>query len=167
MNNISFLIINLLLLATPFNSIFANVSFFDPCPEDTEVAPSDLPASIVTYISSNFTNATLGEAEKYNVNGVITFMVELESEDNSIDDTELVFDAEGAFLGSYLEPEEEKKIELPDLALDNLNSAFQDVAVEEVEMNLGWNGVILYEVELENNQEILLDVKGNMVCVKD
>lgn len=141
-------------------------SFAEPCPADDEIEISELPANVAIYVAANYPEAKVDDPEKYTVNGVITYKIELKSKDEVIKDTELVFDAQGNFLGSFVEQDVEISA-LPELALNNLGTAFTGIEIDDVEMEISWTGAPIFEVDLKNGVEVILDEKGNMICEDD
>ena len=137
-----------------------------PCPDDVEIELTDLPAAIESYVSANYTDAKVDDPEQYSVNGVVTYKIELKSEDKILDDTELVFDVNGNFLGSFVEQDINPSA-LPEAAFTNLGAAFAGIEIEDIEMQISWTGEPIYEVDLKNGIEVILDQKGNMVCEDD
>ncbi|WP_300434318.1 PepSY-like domain-containing protein [Christiangramia sp.] len=123
---------------------------------DASISTSTLPQNILDYITDNYPGLTIIEAEiEDNQNYEITLS----------DDTELVFDSEGNFLGEDTDEEddfgdEEVEVsELPQNILDFIAQNYPGVAIEEAELENNGN----YEVELENDVELIFDGDGNFL----
>lgn len=61
--------------------------------KDEKVAVADLPPGIVSYISENYPESTIKEAEREKENGAVIYEVELNTGE------ELIFDENGTFIG--------------------------------------------------------------------
>ena len=141
-----------------FLSSFGNTNN-DPCPSGKEMDLQELPATISTFISSNYPGVEIDDIKQYNVDGITTFRIELEGTDES----ELVFDTNGVLIGSFLEEDIDQSA-LPSQAMVNLNKLFEGMAIKGLNMEISWTGSPVYEVELSNGIEARLDMQGNMVC---
>tara|TARA_R100000935_G_C2802858_1_gene151313 strand:+ start:319 stop:1065 length:747 start_codon:yes stop_codon:yes gene_type:complete len=123
---------------------------------DAYVNPASLPQSILTYISSNYPNNTITEAEVEDNNN---YEVEL---DNGL---ELVFDHQGNFLGidddsnDNFGDEDIAVGDLPENILTFINTHFPGVTIEGAEMENNGN----YEVELSDDTELVFDTNGNFL----
>lgn len=123
---------------------------------DVYVKTSELPQPILDYISTNYPDLTIKEAELED-NG--NYEVELS------DDNELIFDASGTFLGIDDDLDDDfgdseiSASELPQNILDFLEEYYPGVGVEEAEIENNGN----YEVELNNDVEIIFDAEGNFL----
>lgn len=123
---------------------------------DASIIASTLPQNILDYITDNYPGLTIIEAEiEDNQNYEITLS----------DDTELVFDSEGNFLGEDTDEEddfgdEEVEVsELPQNILDFIAQNYPGVVIEEAELENNGN----YEIELENDVELIFDPEGNFL----
>lgn len=124
----------------------------------------DYPTAIDDYIASNYPDLTIDE-------------VELEEDGNFVvtlsDDTELRFDADGVFIeilptedeeeedGEEDEEDGEEVTEWPVAIDDYVANNYPDAEIDEVELN----GDGTYEVELDNDTELLFDADGNFLEV--
>ena len=126
---------------------------------DTYVKTSALPQSILDYITTNYPDKTIREAELEDNNN---YEVELN------DGMELVFNAAGEFLGIDDDADDadddfgDRDIaasELPQKIKDFLAENYSGASVEEAEIENNGN----YEVELDNDVEIIFDADGNFL----
>ena len=129
--------------------------------DDEDIAPANLPANIREFITTYFPGTTVEEAEREN-NG--NFEVELSN------DEELIFDADGNFLGRAEDDDEDERDE-EDIAVEDLPQAVQDyiaanypgVAVIEAEREDDGK----FEVTLSNGVELHFDAEGNFIEAED
>ncbi|SHG71611.1 Putative beta-lactamase-inhibitor-like, PepSY-like [Salegentibacter echinorum] len=123
---------------------------------DTHVKTSSLPQPILDYITANYPDKTIREVELEENNN---YEVEL------LDGTELIFNSAGEFLGVDDDGEDDfgdrdiAASELPQNIKDFLEKHYAGIAVEEAEIENNGN----YEVELENDVEIIFDADGNFL----
>ncbi len=122
---------------------------------DVHVETSTLPQNILDYISENYPDLTIVEAE---IEDNQNFEIELS------DGTELIFNSQGEFLGvdneeNEFDDEEIDPSELPQNILDFINNNFPGVGIEEAELENNGN----YEIELENDVELIFDGDGNFL----
>lgn len=129
------------------------------CPDGEDMTWNELHSKIQSYISINHPGAEVDDVERYVADGVTTYRIELDGSE----DTELVFDVNGNLLGSFMEDDTDHTA-LPAVAMDKINAAFQGIKVDGLNMEMSWRGNPVYEVELSNGVEVLLDMEGNMVC---
>lgn len=122
---------------------------------DSHVRTSTLPQNILDYITENYPGLTIIEAEiEDNQNYEITLR----------DDTELIFNSQGEFLGiddeeNDFDDEHIPSSELPQNILDFISDNFPGINIEEAELENNGN----YEVELENDVELIFDGDGNFL----
>lgn len=129
--------------------------------DDEDIAPADLPANIRDFITTYFPGTTIEEAEREN-NG--NFEVELSN------DEELIFDADGNFLGRAEDDDEDDRDE-EDIAVEDLPQAVKDyiaanypgVAIIEAEREDDGK----FEVTLNNGVELHFDAEGNFLEAED
>lgn len=128
---------------------------------DEHIAPGDLPANIRDFIATYFPGTTISEAEKEN-NG--NYEVELSN------DVELIFDANGNFLGRAEDDDNDDQDDediaiddLPQAILDYLAANYPDNSIIEAEREDDGT----YEVTLNNGLEILFDAEGNFLEADD
>ena len=125
----------------------------------TPVNPSNLPQVILNYISTNYPNQTIVEAESYTENSMTYYEVEL---DNGI---EFYFDSNGNVLeegdsdDEYIDPST-----LPQAILDYIAINYPNLTIEEAEMEQDDNGNTVYEVELSDDTELYFDANGNLLA---
>lgn len=123
---------------------------------DAHVRTSTLPQSILDYISGNYPDLTIHKAEvEDNGNYEVTLS----------DDTELIFNAQGSFLGVDDDNEDDfgdehiQPSDLPQNILDFITANYPDSSIEEAELENNGN----YEVKLENGVELIFDGDGNFL----
>lgn len=123
---------------------------------DAHVKTSTLPQNILDYITDNYPGLTIIKAEiEDNQNFEITLS----------DETELVFNSQGNFLGEDNDEndnfgDEDIDIsELPQNIIIFVNQYYPGIAIEEAELENNGN----YEIELENNVELIFDSNGNFL----
>ncbi|WP_159039885.1 PepSY-like domain-containing protein [Christiangramia fulva] len=123
---------------------------------DAHVRTSTLPQSILDYITVNYPELTIIKAEvEDNENYEITLS----------DDTELIFNAQGEFLGIDDDNEDDFGDEhiqasaLPQNILDFIHTNYPNINIEKAEMENNGN----YEIKLENDLELIFDGHGNFL----
>ncbi|SKB52976.1 Putative beta-lactamase-inhibitor-like, PepSY-like [Salegentibacter holothuriorum] len=122
---------------------------------DSHVETSTLPQTILDYITVNYPGLTIVEAE---IEDNQNFEIELS------DDTELIFNAQGEFLGvdddeNKFDDEEIDPAVLPQNILDFISDNFPGLGIDEAELENNGN----YEIELENDIELIFDGDGNFL----
>lgn len=111
---------------------------------DAKIKVGDLPMVILEFVADEFQGLTIDEAEEeYNGN----FEVELS------DGTELVFDANGAFLGIDDDSEENGDFDDSDVDIETLLPAI----LEYVELNYPGEGIDEAEMEHNDQYEVTLN----------
>ena len=128
---------------------------------DEDIAPDDLPAGIIEFVNTYFPGTTIVEAEREN-NG--NFEIELSN------DVEIIFNADGDFLGRAEDDDNEDKDD-EDIAISDLPQAVRDY----IAANYPDNSIIeaereddgTYEVTLNNGLEIHFDGEGNFLEAED
>ena len=125
---------------------------------DVHIRTSTLSQKILNYITLNYPNLTIVEAElEDNQNIEITLS----------DGTELVFDSAGNFLGEDNDQDDDfgdhhvNISDLPQNIRDFIAANYPGVSIEEAELENNGN----YEIELENDVEIIFDSAGNFLGV--
>lgn len=128
---------------------------------DEDIAPGDLPADILDFVSTHFPGSTIEEAEREN-NG--NYEVELS------EDVELIFDAEGNFLGRADDDENDDKddddiaiSELPQVILDYIATNYPNNTIIEAEKE----DDNTFEVTLNNGVELEFDSEGTFSGAED
>lgn len=128
---------------------------------DEDIAPGDLPANILDFIATYFPGTTIEEAEREN-NG--NYEIELSN------DVEIIFDADGTFLGRADDDDNDDKddedievSELPQVILDYIETNYPDNAIIEAEREDD-NG---FEVTLNNGVELEFDADGTFLDAED
>lgn len=123
---------------------------------DAHVRTSTLPQNLLNYITENYPNLTIYKAEiEDNGNYEVTLS----------DDTELIFNAQGDFLGIDDDSEDDfgdehvQPSNLPQNILDFISANFSGVGIEEAELENNGN----YEIKLENDMELIFDGDGNFL----
>ncbi len=122
---------------------------------DSNVKTSTLPQSILDYITVNYPGLTIVEAE---IEDNQNFEIELSN------DTELIFNAQGEFLGiddeeNEFDDEEIDPAVLPQNILDFISDNFPGLGIDEAELENNGN----YEIELDNDIELIFDGEGNFL----
>ncbi|MBI6116254.1 PepSY-like domain-containing protein [Salegentibacter maritimus] len=122
---------------------------------DAHVETSTLPQSILDYITVNYPGLTIVEAE---IEDNQNFEIELSN------DTELIFNAQGEFLGvddeeNEFDDEEIDPAVLPQNILDFISDNFPGLGIDEAELENNGN----YEIELDNDIELIFDGEGNFL----
>ncbi|WP_029034155.1 PepSY-like domain-containing protein [Salinimicrobium terrae] len=123
---------------------------------DDYINAAALPQAVLGYISENYPDNTIHEAEIED-NG--NYEVELNS------GTELVFDSQGNFLG--IDDDDDDNFGDEDISPGDLSEKIQDfisthfpgTTIEEAEMENNGN----YEIELSNDVELIFDANGNFL----
>ncbi len=123
---------------------------------DVYVSVSSLPQPILDYVSSNYPDVTIREAELEDNNNFEIYL------SNGL---ELIFDANGNFLG--IDDDETEDFgdeyipisEIPQNILDFITANFPGVGIDEAEKENNGN----YEIELENDIELVFDANGNFL----
>ena len=136
--------------------------------DDDYVDPDSLPASVLSYIATNFPNDSIYEVERDEECETEVFEVELNS------GIELYFDLQGNFLGTdetfdcddddsynddddYVDPDS-----LPASALSYIATNFPNDSIYEVERDNECDTEV-YEVELSSGIELYFDLQGNFL----
>ncbi len=123
---------------------------------DAHINTAALPQAILNYVSTNYPNNTIREAEIEDNNN---YEVEL---NNGI---ELIFDQQGNFLGVDNDDDDDFGDEdiapedLPANIRDFITTHFPGATIEEAERENNGN----YEIELSNDVEIIFDANGNFL----
>ncbi|HEY9185021.1 MAG TPA: PepSY-like domain-containing protein [Salegentibacter sp.] len=123
---------------------------------DAHVQTSTLPQPILDYVSTNYPDLTIRKAE---IEDSDTYEITLS------DETELIFDMQGNFLGvddddvddfgdEHLDPSE-----LPQNIQDFIAQYFPGVGIDEAERENNGN----YEVELDNDTELIFNANGEFL----
>lgn len=128
---------------------------------DEDIAPGNLPEKIRNFIATHFPEATIEEAEKEN-NG--NYEVELSN------DVELIFDADGNFLGRADDDDNDDRDD-DDIAVSELPQVIRDYIAE----NYPNNSIVeaereddnTFEVTLNNGVELYFDSDGNFLSAED
>lgn len=128
---------------------------------DEDIAPGDLPADVLDFIATYFPGTTIEEAEREN-NG--NYEIELSN------DIEIIFDADGTFLGRADDDDNDDKddedievSELPQVILDYIATNYPDNTIIEAEREDD-NG---FEVTLNNGVELEFDADGTFLDAED
>ena len=127
---------------------------------DAKVKVGDLPVAILEFVAREFPDLTIDEAEEED-NG--NFEVELS------DGTELIFDADGNFLGIDDDSEEngdfdDSDIDIADLLpaiLEYIEMNYQGIGIDEAEMEHGEQ----YEVTLNDDTVLIFNANGEFLGV--
>lgn len=122
---------------------------------DIHVRTSTLPQNILDYITENYPGLTIVEAE---IEDNQNYEIELSNE------IELIFNSQGEFLGidddeNEFDDEEIDPANLPQNILDFISTHYPGIEIEEAELENNGN----YEVELENDIELIFDGDGNFL----
>ena len=123
---------------------------------DHYINTAALPQVILSYISTNYPNNTISEAEIEDNNN---YEVKLN------DGTELIFDPQGNFLGiddngdDDFGDEDIEPGDLPANILEFIATYFPGATIEEAEKENNGN----YEIELSGDVELIFDSEGNFL----
>ncbi len=117
---------------------------------DAKVKVGDLPVAILEFVAREYPDLTIDEAEEED-NG--NFEVELS------DGTELIFDANGTFLGIDDDSEENGDYDDSDIAVADLLPAI----LEYIELN--YPGIGIDEAELEHNEQYEVTLNDDTVLI--
>lgn len=126
---------------------------------DSSIRTASLPQAILDYISNNYPDITVKKSEIED-NG--NYEVKL---NNGV---ELIFDAEGSFLGiddddgeNNFDDTQLNISELPKILLDFIATNYPNESIDEAELENNGN----YEIELENEVILIFDVDGNFLGI--
>lgn len=148
--------------------------------KEIEMAVSELPEVITTYITENYPKAEVEEAETLESKEGNFFEVEIENEND--EEVELIFDSDGNFLKEIIELEDESKEDdnegeeeneveieisaLPQTVTDYINQNYANHTILEAEQETTEEGVF-YEVELQTPEgselDLIFDSEGNFL----
>ncbi|APG59920.1 PepSY-like domain-containing protein [Christiangramia salexigens] len=141
--------------AAPVQEIDLNAKAFKA---DMHVRTSSLPQSILNYVTENYPNLTIREAEIEDNNN---YEVELSN------GLELIFDSNGNFLGiddddnDDFDDEHIAIADIPQKIKDFIAANFGQYTIEEAERENNGN----YEIELSNDIELIFDSNGNFLGI--
>lgn len=131
--------------------------------EDDDIALSDLPDFVQSYIQQNHPGAEIEEVEADTLcTGEAVLEVEIEISEDV--ESELVFSAEGTLLFTAIEIHTS---ELPAAVTSAINSQFAGHTIKEAERLDLSDGRVQYEVELKNSSqtiEALFSADGELIC---
>lgn len=152
---------------------------------ETEIDVNQLPESVGTYISDNYPESEIEEAEKIESAKGNFFEVEIENEND--EEIELLFDADGNFVEEVIEAddegendndgeevEEENEIEievseLPEGVIKYVTQNYAEYTITEAEKETTEERVF-FEVELKNadglDVDLVFDEKGNFIEIE-
>jgi len=125
---------------------------------DSSINTATLPQAVLDYISTNYPDVTVKKSEIED-NG--NYEVKL---NNGV---ELIFDAEGAFLGvdddggNNFDDTHLNISELPQISLDFIATNYPNESIDEAELENNGN----YEIELENEVTLIFDIDGNFLGI--
>ena len=117
---------------------------------DAKVRVGDLPVEILDFVASEYPDLTIDEAEEED-NG--NFEVELS------DGTELIFDANGTFLGIDDDSQENGDFDDSEIAKEDL----LQVILDYIELN--YPGVGIDEAELEHNDQYEVELNDDTILI--
>lgn len=125
---------------------------------DSSIKTASLPQAILDYISANYPDITVKKSEMED-NG--NYEVKLNNE------VELIFDADGAFLG--VDDDGENNFddthlnisELPENLLSFIAANYPNESIDEAELENNGN----FEIELENEVTLIFDLDGNFLGI--
>ncbi|MFM9948547.1 MAG: PepSY-like domain-containing protein [Saprospiraceae bacterium] len=131
--------------------------------EDDDIALSDLPEFVQSYIQQNHPGAEIEEVETDTLcTGEAVLEVEIEVSEDV--ESELVFSAEGTLLFTASEIQTN---ELPAAVTSAIASQFAGHTTKEAERLDLSDGSVQYEVELKNSSqtiEALFSADGELIC---
>ncbi|MFO7880851.1 MAG: PepSY-like domain-containing protein [Bacteroidota bacterium] len=129
-------------------------SFISSDDDSEYILESELPQSILDYISSNHPDATIVYAELDYDDGQMEYEVKL---DNGM---ELEFDGNGNLTSS--EDNHIAIADLPQAIIDYVDQNYPDRTIVKAELEYE-DGQQMYEVELDNEMELYFDLDGNFL----
>jgi len=97
--------------------------------EETDIPVSDLPTAITDYVSQNYPNATITEAEQITTDAGMFYGVDLVENGQEID---LIFDADGVFVSQ--ETDEDNDNEMEDEDEDNDDDGENEVEIDPADL---------------------------------
>lgn len=129
---------------------------------DEEYPPANLPQNILSFIATNYPSASIEEAEKEN-NG--NFEIKLSN------DVEIIFDAEGNFLGQATDElgdddKDDEDIEVsdvPQIIMTYINENYPGLSIVEAEYESNGN----YEITLSDGTELKFADNGKFLGADD
>ncbi len=137
----------------PGNEVDLDARFFNA---DVHVSTSSLPQDILDYVTTNYPDATIREAEIEDNNNFEVYL------SNGL---ELIFDEDGNFLGIDDDSDDDfgdehlSNSEIPQNILDFIEQYFPGADIDEAEIENNGN----YEIELEDDVELIFDSDGNFL----
>ncbi|QYA25863.1 hypothetical protein G3I01_10195 [Gramella sp. MT6] len=137
----------------PGNEVDLDARFFNA---DVHVSTSSLPQDILDYVTTNYPDATIREAEIEDNNNFEVYL------SNGL---ELIFDEDGNFLGIDDDNDDDfgdehlSNSEIPQNILDFIDQYFPGSEIDEAEIENNGN----YEIELEDDVELIFDSDGNFL----
>ena len=138
---------------------------------DDPIPTSDVPASILEFISDQYSNYQIREIESEDIcDDQLVYEVELE--DGPGPDLELYFTPQWEFLFEMIEINESG---LPSSVVDAINESYPNHEIEKDDLyQLNWfDDSIKYQVELEgkdnasSDPEIIFNQDGTIYCIDD
>lgn len=142
------------------SSVFA----YTPCLEDEDVEESNLPASVLAYLDTNYPNAAIEDADRYtDAAGNIAFGIELTN------DVELLIQADGTLVSSGTDTEEVNLslANLPDSIAQYLSANYPQLSMLRAELETEY-GFSYIEVYFANSSiELYFTNGGTFVCQDD
>jgi Putative beta-lactamase-inhibitor-like, PepSY-like len=130
------------------NSIELDITSDATAGDGVTVASADLPASILTYISTNYSGKTITKAEKYTNKYEVVLS----------DGTKLEFSVTGAFLEVSKgggNKSDDKKAKLPQVILDYITKNYPTATIVKAEKSKK-----KYEVKLSNKIKLTFTLDG-------
>lgn len=140
--------------------------FVTSCDDDDHQSMVDLPAKISTYLSDNYPDYTIDEAEQ-DVLCDGTEVYEVEIENASDNELELTFDTEGNLLFTETEID---TANLPSDVSSSIATNYPDYTIDEAEQLDMFDDTIRYEVEIENGTStlnVLMEADGTVICEEE
>jgi hypothetical protein len=116
--------------------------------DDVPVNPADLPASILSYIQTNFPNAQIQRAMR-DANYYEVYL------DNGV---ELYFSLAGVFIGQDVDDMPVNINNLPASIINYVSQNYPNITIVSAEIDDN-----MYEIELSNGTELYFDLNGNFL----
>ncbi len=126
--------------------------------DSSHISLSEIPQSILDYISGNHPNATIIYAEMDFEDGGIEYEIKL---DNGM---ELKFDGSGNFISS--DDNHIPIADLPQAIINYVETNYPDNAIVKAEIEFE-DGQQMYEIELDNEFELYFDMDGNFLYMEN
>ena len=145
---------------TPTSTLTRNVGInIGDCPIGQELSLDSLPATVGNYLQTNHPTEVVDEVEKYEMDGTITYVIELD------EDVQLILDAGGTLLAQG----QETDLLIADIPANIQTIVATDYPTDTInEAEKGWNhqGIEIISIELQSGLELQFDQTGALLCTE-